>query len=232
VTRSRLTEERALSSRQLMLVHSKMLRWLARPLLPKGWTAGGFKTSGAVEAQRASLQTLGNGLSVLGIFSFLCKSVSSATLYFARDLFSTSGNFEAIMFLTTTLTVQAIPSAMTLLLLNRFHFSGGGNGRGILMKSLLPHGDAMVALSSDSTDAAASNEQLASENTRLKAELKESSEQTRRLREEIERLKAGHSQHQSDISRLQMESLERARRLQEENQRLRAAVTSLQLHHA
>ena len=100
------------------------------------------------------------------------------------------------------------------------------------MKSLLPHGDAMVALSSDSSDTATSSEQLASENTRLKAELKESSEQTRRLREEIERLKAGHSQHQSDISRLQMESLERARRLQEENQHLRAAVTSLQLQHA
>ena len=71
VTRSRLTEERALSSRQLMLVHSKMLRWLARPLLPKGWTAGGFKTSGDLEAQRVSLQTLGNRLAGLGIFSFL-----------------------------------------------------------------------------------------------------------------------------------------------------------------
>ncbi len=233
VTRSRLTEERALSSRQLMLVHSKMLRWLARPLLPKGWTAGGFKTSGAVEAQRASLQTLGNGLSVLGIFSFLCKSVSSATLYFARDLFSTSGNFEAIMFLATTLTVQAIPSAMTLLLLSRFHFSGRGKSGGTLMKSLLPQGHAMVALSSDSSDAAArSSEELASENTRLKAELKESSEQTRRLREEMERVKAGHLQHQADISRLQMESSEQARRLQEENQRLRAAVASLQLQQA
>jgi hypothetical protein len=233
VTRSRLTEERALSSRQLMLVHSKTLRWLARPLLPKGWTAGGFKTSGAVEAQRASLQALGNGLSALGIFSFLCKSVSSATLFFARDLFSTSGNFEAIVFLATTLAVQAIPSAMTLLLLSRFHFSGGGESGGTLMKSLLPHGDAMVVLSSDSTDAAArSSEELASENTRLKAELKESSEQTRRLRQEMERLKADHLQHQSDVSRLQTESSEHARRLQDENQRLRAAVASLQLQRA
>ena len=172
VTRSRLTEERALSSRQLMLVHSKMLRWLARPLLPKGWTAGGFKTSGAVEAQRASLQTLGNGLSVLGIFSFLCKSVSSATLYFARDLFSTSGNFEAIMFLATTLTVQAIPSAMTLLLLSRFHFSDGGDSRGTLMQSLLSREDVSLALSSDSAAAAASSQQaqLASDNARLQEE--------------------------------------------------------------
>ena len=113
-----------------MLVHSKMLQWLARPLLPKGWTAGGFKTSGDVEAQRVSLQTLGNRLAGLGIFSFLCKCVSSATSYFARDVFApASGHFKAIMFLATTLTVQAIPSAMTLLLLSRFHFSGGAKGK-------------------------------------------------------------------------------------------------------
>ncbi len=136
-TRCRLTEERLLSTRQLMLVHSKLLRWLARPLLPKGWTAGGFKTSGDVEVQRASLQTLGNYLAALGVFSFLCKCVSSATSYFARDLNSVSGNFEAIVFLATTLMVQAIPSGLTLLLLSRLHFSRGGESRGILMQSLL-----------------------------------------------------------------------------------------------
>ena len=143
MTRSRLTEERALSSRQLMLVHSKMLRWLARPLLPKGWTAGGFKTSGDVEAQRVSLETLGNRLAGLGIFSFLCKCVSSATSYFARDIATASGNFEAIMFLATTLTVQAIPSVVTLMLLSRFHFSGGGGGgsNGTIMQSLLSRED-------------------------------------------------------------------------------------------
>jgi hypothetical protein len=145
VTRSRLTEERALSSRQLMLVHSKMLRWLARPLLPKGWTAGGFKTSGDAEAQRVSLQTLGNRLAGLGIFSFLCKCVSSATLYFARDIATASGNFEAITFLATTLTVQAIPSVVTLMLLSRFHFSGGGGGsNGTIMQSLLEEENARL----------------------------------------------------------------------------------------
>ncbi len=206
VTRSRLTEERALSSRQLMLVHSKMLRWFARPLLPKGWTAGGFKTSGDVEAQRMSLQTLGNRLAGLGIFSFLCKCVSSATSYFARDLFApASGSFEAIMFLATTLTVQAIPSAMTLLLLSRFHFSGGGESRGTLMQSLLSREDVSLALPSDSSAAAASSqqEQLASDNARLQ--------------EENARLKAGDLQKASDNARLQ-----------EENARLRAQVAALQ----
>jgi hypothetical protein len=91
-----------------MLVHSKLLRWLARPLLRKGWTAGGFKTSGDAEAQRASLQALGR-LAGLGIFSFLCKCVSSATSYFVRDaLGPASGNFEAVMFLVTNLMVQAV----------------------------------------------------------------------------------------------------------------------------
>jgi uncharacterized small protein (DUF1192 family) len=204
VTRSRLTEERALSSRQLMLVHSKMLRWLARPLLPKGWTAGGFKTSGDVEAQRVSLQALGNRLAGLGIFSFLCKCVSSATSYFARDVFApASVNFEAIMFLATTLTVQAIPSAMTLLLLSRFHFSGDGERKGTLMQSLLPRED--VSLQSDSAATAASNHQsqLASDNARLQ--------------EEIARLKAGEAQKASDNARLQ-----------EENARLKAQMPTLQ----
>jgi hypothetical protein len=52
------------------------------------------------------------------------RVVSSATSYFARDMFApASGNFEAIMFLATTLIVQAIPSAMTLLLLSRLNRS-------------------------------------------------------------------------------------------------------------
>jgi hypothetical protein len=206
VTRSRLTEERALSSRQLMLVHSTMLRWLARPLLPKGWTAGGFKTSGDVEAQRVSLQTLGNRLAGLGIFSFLCKCVSSAISYFARDLFaSASGNFEAIMFLATTLTVQAIPSAMTLLLLTRFHFGSGGESRGTLMQSLLSRDDLSVALSLDSAAAAASSQQaqLASDNASL--------------RKENARLKAREAQKASDVTRMQ-----------EEIGRLRAQVAASQ----
>jgi hypothetical protein len=206
VTRSRLTDERALSSRQLMLVHSKMLRWLARPLLPKGWTAGGFKTSGDVEAQRVSLQTLGNRLAGLAIFSFLCKSVSSATSYFARDLLApASGNFEAIMFLATTLTVQAIPSAMTLLLLSRFHFSGGSERKGTLMQSLLSREDVSLAVSSDSAAAAAISQRA------------QHAPDIARLQKEIARLKAADSQKASDNIRLQ-----------EENARLRAQVAASQ----
>jgi hypothetical protein len=45
---------------------------------------------GIVEAQRVSLQTLGSHLAGLGVFSFLCKCVSSATSYFARDIATTS----------------------------------------------------------------------------------------------------------------------------------------------
>jgi hypothetical protein len=206
VTRGRLTEERALSSRQLMLVHSKMLRWLARPLLPKGWTAGGFKTSGDLEAQRVSLQTRGNRLAGLGIFSFLCKCVSSATSYFARNLLApASGNFEAILFLATTLTVQAIPSAMTLLLLSRFHFSGGGEKTGTLMQSLLSREDVSLALSSDSAAAAASSQQA------------QHAPDVAGLQEENLRLKIADSQKAYDIARLL-----------QENARLRAQVAASQ----
>ena len=130
VTISRLTDERALSNWQLMLVHSRFLRWLARPLLPKGWAAGSFQTAGDVDAQRIALETLGNRLAALSIFSFLCKCISSALLYFAR--FEQS---EAVIYLTTVLLVQAVPSLATLLLLYRYHFGSGDNGA--LMQSLL-----------------------------------------------------------------------------------------------
>jgi hypothetical protein len=106
LTRSRLTEERALSRRQLMLVHAPFLRWLARPLLPKGWTASGFKTSGEVDAQRVALRTLGTRLAVVSIISFLCKSASVAASYFARDQIAASAQLESVIFLATTFAVQ------------------------------------------------------------------------------------------------------------------------------
>ena len=80
-----------------------MLRWLARPLLPKGWTASGFKTAGEVDAQRVALQTLGTRLAVVSILSFLCKSASVATSYFARDVIADSAQLESIIFLATAL---------------------------------------------------------------------------------------------------------------------------------
>ncbi len=109
------------------------------------------------------------------------------------------------MFLITTLTVQAIPSAMTLLLLSRFHFGGGGKSRGTLMQSLLSREDLSLALSSDSAAATASSQQaqLASD--------------VAWLRDEIVRLKAGDAQKAHDIARLQ-----------EENARLRAGVATSQ----
>jgi hypothetical protein len=53
------------------LVHSALLRWLARPLLPKGWAAGSFQTAGHMEAQRVALQKLGTRLAALSTASFL-----------------------------------------------------------------------------------------------------------------------------------------------------------------
>ena len=67
LTRSRLTEERVMSQRQLMLVYLPFLRWLARPLLPKGWTSSSFKTSVKVDVHRVELRTLGTRLAVLSI---------------------------------------------------------------------------------------------------------------------------------------------------------------------
>ena len=212
VTRSRLTEERALSRRQLMMVHSPLLRWLARPLLPKGWTASGFKTAGEVDAQRVALRTLGTRLAVVSILSFLCKSASVATSYFARDVIADSALLESIIFLATALAVQAVPSAVTLVLLGRFHFSRGSGGSGALMQSLLTREGVSVAVASDSATAA--------EVSKLQAELKAKTEQANRLQEEV-------AQQRAQMATLQQSN----QRSQEENAQLRldSARTSQQV---
>ena len=183
LTRGRLTEERALSRRQLMLVHSPLLRWLARPLLPKGWTAGSFKTSGEVDAQRVALQTLGTRLAVLSIISFLCKSASAATSYFTRDD-TNDPELQSILFLLTTLAVQAVPSAVTLLLLSRLSLS---HSSGALTPLLLTR-DGEPAAGSVKFSAAAEQSQqtseLAAEVARLQAELRAKAEQASRKQEE------------------------------------------------
>lgn len=110
--------------RQLMLVHSKVLRWLARPLLPTGWNPNDFKTSGAIDVQRVRLETLGSRMFRLKIFSFVCKIVSVATLSYARDTISPS--HHSIIYTMTVLTVQAVPNALTLLLFYQHLVSRNG----------------------------------------------------------------------------------------------------------
>ena len=210
LTRSRLTEERALSRRQLMLVHAPFLCWLARPLLPKGWTASGFKTSGEVDAQRVALRTLGTRLAVVSIISFLCKSASVAASYFARDQIAASAQLESVIFLATTFAVQAVPSAVTLLLLSRFHFSRGGGG-GALMQSLLTREGVSVQVSSDSAAADARRGQqateFAAEVSRLQAEaqqLKAKAEQASRLQEENAQQRAQMATLQDEVTQLRL----------------------------
>ena len=149
MTRGRLTDERTLSKTQLMLVHSNVLRRLARPLLPDGWSAGSFQTAGEVDTQRRALETLGARLAGLSIASFLCKCISSATVYFAGREVEQSAS---VVFLVTVLSVQAVPSLVTLLLLDRFHFGGGG---GSLMQSLLTRDGTAGAGASECGDRAA-----------------------------------------------------------------------------
>ncbi len=143
-----------------MLVHSELLRWLARPLLPEGWVAGSFQTAGEVDAQRVALELLGTRLAVLSIVSFLFKCVSAAIAYFARDLGEQS---ESIIFLATVLTVQAVPSSVTLLLLHRYHFGGSSSVHGSLMQPLLRHdGAARAAVFEGDAAAASQGRQVAS----------------------------------------------------------------------
>ncbi len=137
-----------------MLVHSNLLRRLARPLLPDGWSAGSFQTTGEVDAQRLALEKLGARLAALSIASFLCKCISSATVFFAgREVEQNA----SVIFLVTVLSVQAVPSLASLLLLHRFHFGGGGGGGGgggSLMESLLTRNGTAVAGASECGDRA------------------------------------------------------------------------------
>ncbi len=193
-----------------MLAHSKLLRWLARPMLPKGWTPGGFKTSGGVETQRALLQTLSNRLAGIGVFSFLCQCVSASISHFAHDLYATSGNFEAIMFLATTLMVQVVPSALTLFFLGGFCFHRSGEGT--LMQTLLTHNDVSVALFSDSAAAVRHNEQASL-----------LPEDVAGLREEIARLRTQESKSRENQQKVLQLAADNAR-LREEIALLRAQV--------
>ena len=207
LARSRLTEERALSRRQLTMVHSPFLRWSARPLLPKGWTANGFKTAGEVDVQRVALCTLGTRHAVVSILSFLCKRASAATSYFAHDFIADSAQLESIIFLATALAVQDVPSAATLLLLGSFLFSRGSDGSDALMQSLLTREGVSVAVASDSEASAARQGQQATE-----------------LAAEVSRL-------QAEVQQLRAKAEQSSRLLQEENAQQRAQMTTLQQSH-
>jgi hypothetical protein len=107
-----------------MLVHSKILRWLARPLLPTGWNPHDFKTTDAIDVQRVRLEILGSRMFRLKIFSFVCKIVSVVTLFYARDAISPSRH--SIIYTVTVLTVQAVPNALALLLFYQHLVSRNG----------------------------------------------------------------------------------------------------------
>jgi hypothetical protein len=134
----RLTEEHALTSRQLMLVHSKALRWMSRLLLPAAWTPGDFKTSDEIEEQRVKLELLANRIFRMQVFSFVCKTVSVASLLFAQSI---DANERSIIFSFTVLTVQAVPNSLMLLLLSRYFFHRGGTrvGNATSMKNAFAH---------------------------------------------------------------------------------------------
>ena len=111
-----------------------------------------------------------------------------AASYFARDVIADSAQLESIIFLATALAVQAVPSAVTLLLLGRFLFSRGSDGSGALMQSLLTHDGVSVALASNSGSARQGQQakELAAACSRLQAEalqLSAKAEQASRLQE-------------------------------------------------
>jgi hypothetical protein len=206
LTSSRLTEERALSRRQLMMVLSPFLRWLARPLLPKGWTGSSFKTAGEVDAQRVALQTLGTRLANLSILSFLCKSASVATSFFASDQIAGSAQLESIVFLLTMLAVQAVPSALTLLLLSRFHFSSGRNSSGALMQTLLTHESAVSSSASQRMERDVEVVILQSELQRLRAQVEGNAQQSAqmvKLRESNQTLEKANQRIQEAYEKLE-----------------------------
>jgi hypothetical protein len=183
-----------------VLVHSPFLRSLARPLLPKGWTASSFKTTGEIDAQRVALRTLGTRLAVLSMFSFLCKSASVSTSYLARDQIANEPQLDSILFLLTTLAVQAVPSAVALLLLGRYHLSRSNHSSDALMQSLLTREGVSVVVPFESSAAVTGQGQQAMEFAatiaRLQAEVRTQAERLSSLLEE-------NSQQRAQIAKLQ-----------------------------
>jgi hypothetical protein len=60
--------------------------------------------------------------------------VSAATAYFGQEMEESS---ESFFYLVTVVSVQAVPSSITLLLLDWYHFGGSHNVRDSVMQSLL-----------------------------------------------------------------------------------------------
>jgi len=139
-----------------------------------------------------------------------------ATSYFARDVIADSAQLESIIFLATALAVQAVPSAVTLLLLGRFHFSRGSGGSGVLMQSLRTSEGVSVAVVSDSAAAAARQEQQATEHA---AEVS-------RLQAEIQQLRAK-AEQASRLEQSNQRIQEAYQRLHEENAQLRLDVARI-----
>ncbi len=176
-------------------------------------------------------------LASVSILSFLCKSASVAASYFARDVIAGSAQLESVIFLATALAVQAVPSAVTLLLLGRFHFSRGSNSSGALMQSLLTREGVSVAMASDSEAVAARQGQLATELAaevfRLQAEnaqLRAKTEQASRLQVETEQQNAQMAKLQQSYQKMNEanQNLEQAnQRSQEENAQLRLDVARI-----
>jgi hypothetical protein len=215
-----------------MMVHSPFLRWLARPLLPKGWTASGFKTAGEVDVQRVALRTLGTRLAVVSILSFLCKSASVAASYFARDAIADSAQLESIIFLATALAVQAVPSAVTLLLLGRFHFSRSSDGSGALMQSLLTREGVSSAVACDSEVSAARQGQQATEHAAEVSRLQAEVQQLRAKAEQASRLQEENAQQRAQMATLQQSHQkvqEAYQKLEQANQRSHDEVAQLRL---
>jgi hypothetical protein len=182
--------------------------------------------------QRVALRTLGTRLAVVSILSFMCKSASVAASYFARDAIADSAQLESIIFLATALAVQAVPSAVTLLLLGRFHFSRGSDGSssGALMQSLLTRDGVSVAVASDSEASAARQGQqateLAAEVSRLQAEnahLRAKAEQASRLEQSNQKLEQSHQRLQEAYQKSEQAN----QRSQEEVAHLRLDVARI-----
>jgi hypothetical protein len=124
------------------------------------------------------------------------ERVSGHVLQFTRDD-TNHPELQSILFLLTTLAVQAVPSAVTLLLLWRHFLDRVSDGSGSLMQSLLTHGvqspddqlhSKVVAArqGKNATELAAEVSELRNENAGLRAK----AEQVSLLQEEIAQLKA------------------------------------------
>ena len=114
-----LTQKPDMSAFQRLVLGSKVLWWLLKPFIQKGWTPDEARTSDELKAWRQVLRRLGLKLAVTSITSFVLKAV----LELIAQLGVFNNGDDSLNFALTTICAEGVPSLLSLIFLLQYHLA-------------------------------------------------------------------------------------------------------------